>query len=195
MLLPILYEDAGAKYVTNLTHNVHLLVNEVASLAIYLMELLSALIIVFTTCRAFIKLLRKRPYARVYLLHGQSIGLTFKLGSEILRTITVRNMDEIWQIFMLIIIKACMVLLIDWELKSAAEHDDPNDPVSRPTKRKPRQPMAGANIFYKGTHFFDTGAMIKNAESALKTASADLQSLDAADAAKSAEQNSSESSQ
>ena len=58
MILPVLFEEEGAQYVTQFTRNVHLLVNEVASLAIYLMELLSALIIVFTTVRAFIKLLR-----------------------------------------------------------------------------------------------------------------------------------------
>lgn len=181
MILPVLFEEEGAQYVTQFTRNVHLLVNEVASLAIYLMELLSALIIVFTTVRAFIKLLRRRPYARVYLLHGQSIGLTFKLGSEILRTITVRNTDEIWQIFLLIVIKACMVLLIDWELKSASEHDDPNEAVAHPAPRKPKQSLLGTNIFYKGTHFFDTGSMIRNAENALKTASDDLQALDAED--------------
>lgn len=191
-LVPVLYEADGAKYVTNLTHNVHLIVNEVTTLAIYLMELLSVIIIVFTTVRAFIKLLRRKPYARVYLLHGQSIGLTFKLGSEILRTITVRNMDEIWQIFLLIVIKACMVLLIDWELKSATAHDSPKDAVSVPSKPKPKQQVLGANIFYKGTHFFDTGSMIRNAEDALKVASDDLQTVtqaadqteDQADAAK-----------
>lgn len=176
---PILLEaEATEVYMSEFTHFVHLFVTDVATLAIYLMELLSALIIVFTTIRAFFKLLRRVPYARVYLLHGQSIGLTFKLGSEILRTITVRNMDEIWQIFLLIVIKACMVLLIDWELKSAAEHDDPDHPVAHPAKPKPRTPRTGTHIFYKGTQFFDTGTRIREAEAALKTAADDLQDAD-----------------
>ncbi|WP_301187853.1 DUF1622 domain-containing protein, partial [uncultured Dubosiella sp.] len=83
-------------------------VHDIAGISIDIMELLSIGIILFTTVQAFVKLLKKDPNARIYLLHGQSIGLTFKLGSEILRTVTVRNMDEILQIAMLIIIKAAM---------------------------------------------------------------------------------------
>lgn len=103
-------------------------VSHVAEISVNFMELLSICIIVFTTFVAFFKLLRHEKSARVYLLHGQSIGLTFKLGSEILRTITVRNMDEIMQIAMLILIKAAMTWLIHWELTDTDE--EPDDPSS-----------------------------------------------------------------
>lgn len=99
-------------------------VSHVAEISVNFMELLSICIIVFTTFVAFFKLLRHEKSARVYLLHGQSIGLTFKLGSEILRTITVRNMDEIMQIAMLILIKAAMTWLIHWELTDTDEEPD-----------------------------------------------------------------------
>ena len=103
-------------------------VSHVAEISVNFMELLSICIIVFTTFVAFFKLLRHEKSARVYLLHGQSIGLTFKLGSEILRTITVRNMDEIMQIAMLILIKAAMTWLIHWELTDTEE--EPDEPSS-----------------------------------------------------------------
>ncbi|WP_276813277.1 DUF1622 domain-containing protein [Faecalibaculum rodentium] len=103
-------------------------VSHVAEISVNFMELLSICIIVFTTFVAFFKLLRHEKSARVYLLHGQSIGLTFKLGSEILRTITVRNMDEIMQIAMLILIKAAMTWLIHWELTDTDE--EPDEPSS-----------------------------------------------------------------
>lgn len=103
-------------------------VSHVAEISVNFMELLSICIIVFTTFVAFFKLLRHEKSARVYLLHGQSIGLTFKLGSEILRTITVRNMDEIMQIAMLILIKAAMTWLIHWELTDTNE--EPDEPSS-----------------------------------------------------------------
>lgn len=104
------------------------IVSHVAEISVNFMELLSICIIVFTTFVAFFKLLRHEKSARVYLLHGQSIGLTFKLGSEILRTITVRNMDEIMQIAMLILIKAAMTWLIHWELTDTDE--EPDEPSS-----------------------------------------------------------------
>ena len=103
-------------------------VSHVAEISVNFMELLSICIIVFTTFVAFFKLLQHEKSARVYLLHGQSIGLTFKLGSEILRTITVRNMDEIMQIAMLILIKAAMTWLIHWELTDTDE--EPDEPSS-----------------------------------------------------------------
>ena len=103
-------------------------VHDIAGISIDIMELLSIGIILFTTVQAFVKLLKKDPNARIYLLHGQSIGLTFKLGSEILRTVTVRNMDEILQIAMLIVIKAAMTWLIHWELTDTDE--EPDEPSS-----------------------------------------------------------------
>jgi uncharacterized membrane protein len=99
-------------------------VSEIAELAVNFLELLSIGIIVYTTFVAFYKLLRKQPGSRIYLLHGQSVGLTFKLGSEILRTITVRNMDEILQIALLIAIKAAMTWLIHWELRDVEEEQE-----------------------------------------------------------------------
>lgn len=108
-------------HIEELTEVIKEFVSHIAEISVNFMELLSIGIIVFTTFVAFFKLLRHEKSARVYLLHGQSIGLTFKLGGEILRTITVRNMDEIMQIAMLILIKAAMTWLIHWELTDTEE--------------------------------------------------------------------------
>lgn len=109
----------------------HRIVINIASFSMYLLELLSVAIIVYTTIVAFIKLFKKDPYARVYLLHGQSIGLTFKLGAEILRTVTAASLLDIFEVLLLIVIKACMVILIERELKSTNEQENgPQEPVS-----------------------------------------------------------------
>ena len=100
------------------------LVQVTAEYAVNFMELLSIAIIVVTTAVAFWKLLRGESSARIYLLHGQSLGLSFKLGSEILRTITVRNMNEILEIGLLIVIKAAMTWLIHWELQDVEEEQN-----------------------------------------------------------------------
>lgn len=104
-------------YMSETTHFVHLFVIDVAKLSMYLLELLSVIIIVYSTFVAFYKLFKHQSYARVYLLHGQSVGLTFKLGAEILRTVVARDINDIWEVALLIAIKAAMVLLIEWELK------------------------------------------------------------------------------
>lgn len=120
-LAPILMSET---YMSENTKFMHHLVIDVANLSMYVLELLSVAIIVFTTVVAFVKLFRHESYARVYLLHGQSIGLTFKLGAEILRTVTATSLLDICEVFLLIVIKACMVLLIERELKSTHDEED-----------------------------------------------------------------------
>lgn len=106
------------------------IVTNLAEVSVNFMELLSIVIIVVTTAVAFYKLCRGESAAKVYLLHGQSLGLSFKLGSEILRTITVRNMNEIMEIAMLIAVKAAMTWLIHWELKDV----DPDESEEEQSK-------------------------------------------------------------
>lgn len=118
-LAPVLLKET--EYMSPNTKYFHLFVLDIASYSMYILELLSVAIIVFTTVMAFFKLFRHERYARVYLLHGQSIGLTFKLGAEILRTVTATSLMDIIEVFLLIVIKACMVLLIERELRSSDE--------------------------------------------------------------------------
>ena len=120
-MLTILKEEA---YMSASTKFLHELTVDIAALAMYILELLSIALIVYSTVVAFVKLFRHDRYARIYLLHGQSIGLSFKLGAEILRTVTATSLLDITEVFLLIVIKACMVLLIERELKSADAEDE-----------------------------------------------------------------------
>lgn len=119
LLLPILASEEP--YMSASTKLLHEATVDIAAVSMYILELLSIALIVFSTVVAFVKLFRHDRYARIYLLHGQSIGLSFKLGAEILRTVTATSLLDITEVFLLIVIKACMVLLIERELKSADE--------------------------------------------------------------------------
>lgn len=134
----------ASDYMSETTHFMHLMVTDISNLFMYLMELLSAIIIVMTTFVAFYKLFTHKPYARVYLLHGQSVGLSFKLGAEILKTITAQNLADIFQIVLLIVIKAMMIWLIEWELKGI---EDPYSEEGYQTSKKERDEIKHS-IFY-----------------------------------------------
>ncbi len=123
---PVLMKG-GDEFMSDTTVFFHELTMDLASFSMYILELLSICIIVFTTFVAFFKLFRHERYARVYLLHGQSIGLSFKLGAEILRTVTATSLMDIIEVFLLIVIKACMVMLIERELRGAETEDFPNE--------------------------------------------------------------------
>lgn len=161
-------------YMSPTTKWLHTFVEDVAYSSINIMELISIFLILLTTVVAFYRLIKHKPFARVYLLHGQSIGLTFKLGAEILRTIPARTLDDIWQIFLLIVVKIMMGLLIEWELKGV---EDPyssdgfehyaGQPMLFPMSRKKRAQMAAARKQHKQTQNQST---VQKAEKTLEDA-------------------------
>ncbi len=134
LLVPIM--RASEEYMSENTRFLHHVVLDIASWSMYVLELLSIVIIVYTTIVAFFKLFRHEHYSRVYLLHGQSFGLTFKLGAEILRTVTATSLLDIFEVFLLIVIKACMVMLIERELKSTGEDEMEQTIEAERQKRK-----------------------------------------------------------
>ena len=66
-----------------------------ANAAILLFEFMGVGIIICSGITGFIKYVRRSPDTRIYLAKGLAMGLEFKLGSEILRTVVVRQWQEI----------------------------------------------------------------------------------------------------
>ncbi len=60
---------------------------------------------------------RKNPQIRLNLAIGMALGLEFKLGSEILRTVVVRDLAEIATVAAIIVLRAALTFLIHWEIK------------------------------------------------------------------------------
>ena len=50
------------------------------------------------------------------------MGLEFKLGSEILRTVIVRDLSEIAIVGCIIVLRAALTFLIHWEIKEEEAH-------------------------------------------------------------------------
>ena len=58
------------------------------------------------------------PIASMALAKGMAMGLEFKLGSEILRTVVVRQFSEIAIVGAIIVLRAALTFLIHWEIKT-----------------------------------------------------------------------------
>ena len=54
---------------------------------------------------------------KITLAQGLAIGLEFKLGSEILKTVIVRDWTEIATVAGIIALRAALTFLIHWEIK------------------------------------------------------------------------------
>ena len=86
--------------------------------AILLFEYTGVGVIISTGIMGIMRCLRRDPATRLQLAKGMALGLEFKLGSEILRTVIVREFREIWLVGAIILLRASLTLLIHWEIKN-----------------------------------------------------------------------------
>ena len=89
----------------------------VVECGILLFEYIGVSVIICTSLVSLYKYVTRRPDTRIYLAKGLAMGLEFKLGSEILRTVVVRQWNEIAIVAGIIVLRAALTFLIHWEIK------------------------------------------------------------------------------
>lgn len=90
--------------------------------AIIIFEFIGVGIIICSGLMGFFKYVKKSPDTRIYLAKGLAMGLEFKIGSEILRTVVVREWKEIGIVAGIIALRAALTFLIHWEIKEEEKH-------------------------------------------------------------------------
>ena len=88
------------------------------NLAMLLFEYIGVGVITFAGLQGLVNYLRRSPDTRLTLAQGLAMGLEFKLGSEILRTVIVRSLSEIAIVGSIIALRAVLTVLIHWEIRS-----------------------------------------------------------------------------
>ncbi len=98
-------------------HYLELLLELLVEWGILFFEVVGVLVILKTGIMSVYMGIKKKPKMEIYLAKGLSLGLQFKLGSEILRTVLIREWTEIGIIAGIIVLRAIIALLIHWEMK------------------------------------------------------------------------------
>lgn len=93
------------------------ILEELVHYSIFLFEFIGTVVILFAGLRGFVELLIGKSSTKLRLAKGLAMGLEFKLGSEILRTVVVRDLSEIFIVGAIILIRAALILLIHWEIR------------------------------------------------------------------------------
>lgn len=94
------------------------------TLIIHLLELMGIIIILFGAVRDFYWYFTGHSTnIRLDLAQSMALGLEFKLGGEILRTVIARDWNEILTVGAIIVLRAALNFLIHWEI-SHLEQDD-----------------------------------------------------------------------
>ncbi len=89
---------------------------------IIVLEFVGVVIILGSAVRALISMCQKKPNVRLDLAQGIALALEFKLGSEVLRTVIVREMQELIVAGAIVVLRAAITFLIHWEIKNEEAH-------------------------------------------------------------------------
>lgn len=83
---------------------------------ILLIELAGIAVIVISMVRGFIGFVRGDESIRVQLAQGIMLGLEFKIGSEVLRSVIVSGWSELGTLGAVILLRSLLTLLLHWEI-------------------------------------------------------------------------------
>lgn len=92
------------------------ILTEIVNASILVLELMGICVIVVAGIQGFYNYVRRVPDMKLTLAKGLAVGLEFKMGSEILRTVIVREWKEIIVVAGIIGLRAALNFLIHWEI-------------------------------------------------------------------------------
>lgn len=97
------------------------IVHTATEAGILLVQGAGILIVLLTAIKGVIGYFRKDPHIRLKLAQGIVLGLDFKLGGEVLRTVIVREWNELAILGAIILLRGLLTLLLHWEIKNEEE--------------------------------------------------------------------------
>lgn len=98
-------------------HNVELFLTYIVELCTILLEFFGVIVLVYTAVKCFIQWIRRESNLRLDLAQGIALSLEFKMGSEVLRTVVVREWSELGILGAVILLRGLLTFLIHWEIK------------------------------------------------------------------------------
>lgn len=106
-----------------MVESLELVLRQVVDTAILLFEFMGVIVIILAGLRGIYDYIKHNLAIRLNLAQGMALGLEFKLGSEILRTVVVRELSEVAVVAAIIVLRAALTFLIHWEIKVERESE------------------------------------------------------------------------
>lgn len=111
--------------------NMEMILIYIVEFCTILLELFGIAVLVYTAIKCFIKWVKRdNRHLRLDLAEGIALSLEFKMGSEVLRTVVVRDWEELGILGAVILLRGLLTFLIHWEIKNeenALEKNNPED--------------------------------------------------------------------
>lgn len=98
--------------------------HNVITLIVHLLEMMGVVVILFGAARDFVWYFKgKAVNIRLDLARSLALGLEFKLGGEILRTVIARDLKEMAAVGAIILLRGALSFLIHWEIRHIGEDE------------------------------------------------------------------------
>ena len=104
--------------------------------AILLCEVIGVAVIVVTAIKGVAAWIKKDAHVKLMIAEGIALALTFKMGGELLRSVIVREWNELLILGAIIVLRALMAVMINYEIKSERRilEQTPEAPSEKPKK-------------------------------------------------------------
>ena len=124
MISLLLLAETSQESVAFFEHIVQIIVPEITGI----IELMGIIVIIVGSIKSFYmygRSILKHVHYPIKLSLGNSLalGLEFKMGAEILKTVPIRTIDEIMILGAIIVLRALLSVLIHYEVKNEKEHN------------------------------------------------------------------------
>lgn len=96
----------------------HTVLADMVAICTFTLEMAGIAVLMTSSIKCFIKWLQKKNHVQLDLAHGTALALTFKMGGEVLRTVVVREWQELGILGAIIILRAALTIMLHWEIKS-----------------------------------------------------------------------------
>lgn len=122
--------------INNALYHVHDAVEIIIRIAIILCNTIGVLIILNTVFRSTLNYFHKDRHVKQMLAKGIALALEFKLAAEVLRTVTVRELNELIILGTIILLRGAITLLIHWEIKTELSDEEQERKLELELSRK-----------------------------------------------------------
>lgn len=91
--------------------------DKIIQYTILIIEFIGVCVLIWAIAKAVVGLFKKKPRLRLDLAEGIALALEFKIGGELLRTVIVRDWEELLILGAVILLRAALSFLIQWEIR------------------------------------------------------------------------------
>lgn len=111
--------------------NMELILIYIVEFCTIVLELFGIAVLVLTAIKCFVQWVKRDHHRlRLNLAEGIALSLEFKMGSEVLRTVVVRDWEELGILGAVILLRGLLTFLIHWEIKNEEKTIEKKKPES-----------------------------------------------------------------